>query len=202
VRCRSRVDERRSVVAHDRADSANALTGCCCRTCHVSRRSAYRGLALIEPHAGNRGLSGRCLIHATLRTALAPAVQLRNMGLFSWTPNRWEVDSRVPKVSRLHLGAVMSSSLSVRMAVSGKVARPAGLEPATSWFVARRREATGGSERPLPPCLRASLHTRGNPSMPRAATDCQSFVSRNRDLRNPANPGNTGNAAKYATVAL
>jgi hypothetical protein len=31
------------------------------------------------------------------------------------------------------------------------VAGPAGLEPATSWFVARRKESTGGSGRPLPP---------------------------------------------------
>ena len=40
-----------------------------------------------------------------------------------------------------------------------KVARPAGLEPATSWFVAIRKEATGGSGRPLPQCLRAFSHT-------------------------------------------
>jgi hypothetical protein len=33
------------------------------------------------------------------------------------------------------------------------VARPAGLEPATSWFVGRSEEATGGSARPLPPVL-------------------------------------------------
>mgnify|MGYP003588369340 CR=1 FL=1 len=41
----------------------------------------------------------------------------------------------------------------------GKVARPAGLEPATSWFVAIRKEATGGSGGPLPQCLRAFSNT-------------------------------------------
>jgi hypothetical protein len=34
-----------------------------------------------------------------------------------------------------------------------KVARPAGLEPATSWFVGRSEEATGGSLKPLPQVL-------------------------------------------------
>src|SRR5579864_2179226 len=33
------------------------------------------------------------------------------------------------------------------------MARPAGLEPATSWFVGRSEEATGGSLRLLPPVL-------------------------------------------------
>ena len=35
-----------------------------------------------------------------------------------------------------------------------RLVRPARLERATSWFVAGRRESTGGSGRPLPQCFR------------------------------------------------
>ena len=41
-----------------------------------------------------------------------------------------------------------------------------------------REEAIGGSRKPLPHILRASSHTRDNSKPPRAATRCQSFVSR------------------------
>ena len=57
-------------------------------------------------------------------------------------------------------------------------ARPAGLEPATPGLEVLREEATGGSAKPLPLILRASSHTRDNSQLPRAATHCQSFVSR------------------------
>ena len=58
--------------------------------------------------------------------------------------------------------------------------RPARLERATSWFVGRRKESTGGSGTPLPLVFIRKLATRDNPPQPRAATDCQSFVSRLR----------------------
>ncbi len=58
------------------------------------------------------------------------------------------------------------------------MARPAGLEPATSWFVASGKEAIGGSGTPLPLVSFGNLTTRGNPRKPQAATECQSFVSR------------------------
>jgi hypothetical protein len=38
-----------------------------------------------------------------------------------------------------------------------RLVRPARLERATSWFVAGRRESTGGSGRPLPQCFRCSV---------------------------------------------
>src|SRR3954467_8061921 len=55
--------------------------------------------------------------------------------------------------------------------------RLAGLEPATSWFVASRKETTGGSVEPLPLISLTFRHTPNHPRPPRAATDCQSFVS-------------------------
>ena len=59
-----------------------------------------------------------------------------------------------------------------------RVARPAGLEPAISWFVASGKEAIGGSGKPLPLVSLGHLTTRGNPRKLRAATACKSFVSR------------------------
>jgi hypothetical protein len=56
--------------------------------------------------------------------------------------------------------------------------RPARLERATSWFVAGRRESTGGSGRPLPQCFRWSVDRPNHPRQPRAAADCLPFVSR------------------------
>ena len=58
------------------------------------------------------------------------------------------------------------------------VACPAGLEPATPGLEVLREEATGGSGKPLPLILWASSHTRDNSKLRRAATHCQSFVSR------------------------
>src|SRR5438876_6373462 len=56
----------------------------------------------------------------------------------------------------------------------------AGLEPATSWFVGRRKGAIGGSGRPLPHVFRPVFAIWDNPRKLRAATDCQSFVSHGR----------------------
>jgi hypothetical protein len=58
-----------------------------------------------------------------------------------------------------------------------RLARPAGLEPATSWFVACGKETTGGGGKPLPLILLAFCQTPNHLRPPRAATDCQSFVS-------------------------
>ena len=65
-----------------------------------------------------------------------------------------------------------------RLAAARRLARPAGLEPATPGLEGRGYEATGGSVEPLPPFSLRFSHTRGHPTQPRAATDCQSIVSR------------------------
>lgn len=61
---------------------------------------------------------------------------------------------------------------------SEKVARPAGLEPATFGSGGPRKETTGGSVEPLPLFSLGNFTTRGNTRKLRAATHCQSFVSR------------------------
>src|SRR6266852_8525092 len=58
------------------------------------------------------------------------------------------------------------------------LARPAGLEPATPGLEGRGYEAAGGSVEPLPPFLLAFCQPPNHLRPPRAATDCQSFVSR------------------------
>jgi hypothetical protein len=58
------------------------------------------------------------------------------------------------------------------------VARPAGLEPATLGLEGRGHEATGGSVEPLLPFFLTFSHIRRHLTQPRAATDCQSIVSR------------------------
>ena len=64
-----------------------------------------------------------------------------------------------------------------------EVARPAGLEPATLGLEVRRKEATGGSGRPLLPCLLASSTAAGNPTRRGLDTVCLPFVSRAPHLR-------------------
>ena len=59
-----------------------------------------------------------------------------------------------------------------------RLARPAGLEPATPGLEVPRKEATGGSVKPLPLILLPFCQTPDHPRLPRAATYCQSFVSR------------------------
>jgi hypothetical protein len=59
-----------------------------------------------------------------------------------------------------------------------EVARPAGLEPATPGLEVPRKEATGGSAKPLPLILLPFCQTPDHSRLPRAATHCQSFVSR------------------------
>ena len=56
--------------------------------------------------------------------------------------------------------------------------RPAGLEPATPGLGIPRKEATRGSANALPLILLVFRQTPDNRRPPRAATDCQSFVSR------------------------
>jgi hypothetical protein len=58
------------------------------------------------------------------------------------------------------------------------MARPAGLEPAAPSLEVPRKEATGGSAKPLPLILLPFCQTPDRPRLPRAATHCQSFVSR------------------------
>jgi hypothetical protein len=57
------------------------------------------------------------------------------------------------------------------------VVRPAGFEPAAFGSGGQRKETTGGSVEPLPLILLAFCHIPNHPRLPRAATDCQSFVS-------------------------
>jgi hypothetical protein len=56
------------------------------------------------------------------------------------------------------------------------LARPAGLEPATLGLEGRGYEATGGSGKPLLLVFLGFSHTRGNPDLPPAATDCPWIV--------------------------
>ena len=58
------------------------------------------------------------------------------------------------------------------------MARPAGLEPATPGLEVPRKEATRGSTTLLPLILFTFCQTPDHPRLPRAATHCQSFVSR------------------------
>ena len=70
------------------------------------------------------------------------------------------------------------------------LARPAGLEPATPGLEGRGYETAGGSVEPLPPFLLGFCHTPNHLRPPRAATDCQSFVSQICPVRDhPAGPG-------------
>jgi hypothetical protein len=57
------------------------------------------------------------------------------------------------------------------------VVRPAGFEPAAFGSGGQRKETTGGSVEPLPLILLAFCHIPNHPRLPRATTDCQSFVS-------------------------
>src|SRR5437660_9728971 len=59
-----------------------------------------------------------------------------------------------------------------------KVARPAGLEPATPGLEVHRKEATRGSTMLLPLISFTFCQAPDHPRLLRAATDCQSFVSR------------------------
>src|SRR5947209_563971 len=59
-----------------------------------------------------------------------------------------------------------------------ELARPAGLEPATPGLEVPRREATRGSTTLLPLISLAFGQAPDHPTPPRAATHCQSFVSR------------------------
>ena len=68
----------------------------------------------------------------------------------------------------------------LQMPTLRRLARPAGLEPATLGLEVRRKQTTGGSRRPLLPCLRGVSTAAGNPNTPAAATDCLPFVSRGR----------------------
>jgi hypothetical protein len=82
----------------------------------------------------------------------------------------------------------------VRKPLAKRVARPAGLEPATSWFVARRKEATWGSGTPLPLAFRPNSPTWGNCRTLRGATICQSFVSHSSDAENLESKRSRGHA--------
>jgi hypothetical protein len=68
------------------------------------------------------------------------------------------------------------------------VARPAGLEPAAPRLEVPRKEATGGSAKPLPLILLPFCQTPDHSRLPRAATHCQSFVSRLSPLETTALP--------------
>src|SRR3954451_17918594 len=63
-------------------------------------------------------------------------------------------------------------------------ARPAGLEPATPGLEVPRREATRGSTTLLPLISLTFGQAPDHPTPPRAATHCQSFVSRLSPLDN------------------
>src|SRR5262249_19219297 len=58
------------------------------------------------------------------------------------------------------------------------VARLTGLEPVTPGLEGPRKEATGSSTEPLLPFFLSNSTIWGNPRTLRAATHCQSFVSR------------------------
>jgi len=64
-----------------------------------------------------------------------------------------------------------------RMNLVTEVARPTGFEPVAFGSGGRAKEATRGGVEPLPLILLVFSYTRDHPPRPRAATDCQSFVS-------------------------
>src|SRR5262245_22763256 len=70
--------------------------------------------------------------------------------------------------------------------VESEVARPAGLEPATTWFGGRSKESIGGSWTPLPPMFSASVNrprlTENASNRDRLSAVCQSRSS----LRRPS----------------